>query len=140
MGKIFRGPLKGGLICALKEVEHLARRTRRVVLSSVKHPPLHTRFDRKLLGRLCRCFWTCVQKEAQRLLGRDNVLPRRATALQPHGDSSRRTGFGSGTPTRPFRGREPVQTRQALSGRQAGRWKCRSGLAPVGLRGRQAAE
>jgi len=36
---------------------------------------VHTRFDRKLLGKLCTCAWSCIKAEVQRLLGRDDVVP-----------------------------------------------------------------
>jgi hypothetical protein len=48
---------------------------RQVVLTIPKRLRLHTRFDRKLLGKLCSCAWTCIQAEVQRVLGRDDVLP-----------------------------------------------------------------
>lgn len=37
---------------------------------------LHTRFDRKLLGKLCACAWTCTKSATQRLLGHHDVVPR----------------------------------------------------------------
>ena len=47
---------------------------------------LHTRFDRKLLGKLCGCAWTCIQAEVRRLLGRDDVVPGMIGAIQTHGE------------------------------------------------------
>ena len=46
---------------------------RQVVLTIPKRLRLHTRFDRKLLGKLCACAWTCLQAEVRRL------RPRRCT-------------------------------------------------------------
>ncbi len=48
---------------------------RQVVLTIPKRLRLHARYDRKLLGKLCRCAWTCIQAEVRRLLGRDDVRP-----------------------------------------------------------------
>ena len=41
---------------------------RQVVLTLPKRLRPHTRFDRKLLGKLCTCAWTCIKAEVQRLL------------------------------------------------------------------------
>ena len=46
---------------------------------------LHTRFDRKLPGKLCACAWTCIQAEVRRLLGRDDVVPGMVAAIQTFG-------------------------------------------------------
>ena len=46
-----------------------------VVLTIPKRLRLHTRFDRKLLGKLAACAWTYVKAEAVRLLGREDVVP-----------------------------------------------------------------
>ena len=43
---------------------------RQVVLTIPKRLRLHTRFDRKLLGKLSSCARTCLKAEAQRMLGR----------------------------------------------------------------------
>jgi hypothetical protein len=59
---------------------------RQVVLTIPKRLRLHTRFDRKLLGKLCSCAWTCIQAEVRRLLGRDDVLPGMVAAIQTHGE------------------------------------------------------
>jgi len=47
---------------------------------------VHTRFDRKLLGKLSSCAWTCTKAEVQRLLGRDDVVPGMIAAIQTHGE------------------------------------------------------
>jgi hypothetical protein len=59
---------------------------RQVVLTIPKRLRLHTRFDRKLLGKLCSCAWTCIKTEVQRLLGRDDVLPGMIATIQTHGE------------------------------------------------------
>jgi hypothetical protein len=46
---------------------------RQVVLTLPRRLQPHTRFDRKLLGKLSSCVWTCIKAEVQRLLGRDDV-------------------------------------------------------------------
>ena len=55
-------------VCA--PVEH-----RQVVLTIPKRLRVHTRFDRKLLGKLSSCAWNCLKAEAGRLLGREDVVP-----------------------------------------------------------------
>lgn len=47
---------------------------------------VHTRFDRKLLVKLCTCVWTCIKAEVQRVLGRDDVVPCMIAAIQTHGE------------------------------------------------------
>jgi hypothetical protein len=47
---------------------------RQVVLTIPKRLRLHTRFDRKLLGKPCTCGWTCIQSEVRRLLGREDLV------------------------------------------------------------------
>jgi hypothetical protein len=59
---------------------------RQVVLTIPKRLRLHTRFDRKLLGKLCVCAWTCLQAEVRRLLGRDDVVPGMVAAIQTFGE------------------------------------------------------
>ena len=59
---------------------------RQVVLTIPKRLRLHTRFDRKLLGKLCACAWTCLQAEVRRLLGRDDVVPGMIGGIQTHGE------------------------------------------------------
>jgi hypothetical protein len=59
---------------------------RQVVLTIPRRLRLHTRFDRKLLGKLCGCVWTCLQAEVRRLLGRDDVTPGMVAAIQTHGE------------------------------------------------------
>jgi ribosomal protein S27E len=59
---------------------------RQVVLTIPKRLRLHTRFDRKLLGKLCSCAWTCLQAEVRRLLGRDDVVPGMVAAVQTFGE------------------------------------------------------
>jgi len=58
---------------------------RQVVLTIPKRLRLHTRFDRRLLGKLCSCAWTCIQAEVRRLLGRDDVVPGMVAAIQTFG-------------------------------------------------------
>jgi hypothetical protein len=45
------------------------------VLTIPKRLRLHTRFDLKLLGKRYSSASTCMQKEVQRYLGRDDVVP-----------------------------------------------------------------
>ena len=59
---------------------------RQVVFTIPKRLRLHCRFDRSLLGKLSAAAWTCVRDEVRRLLGRDNVLPGMAAAIQTHGE------------------------------------------------------
>ncbi len=59
---------------------------RQVVFTIPKRLRLHTRFDRKLLGKLCSCAWKCMRAEVQRGLGRDDVLPGMVAAIQTHGE------------------------------------------------------
>jgi hypothetical protein len=59
---------------------------RQVVLTIPKRLRLHTRFDRKLLGKLCGCAWACLHAEVRRLLGRDDVVPGMVAAIQTHGE------------------------------------------------------
>jgi hypothetical protein len=59
---------------------------RQVVLTLPKRLRPHTRFDRKLLVKLCTCAWTCLKAEVQRLLGRDDVVPGMIAAIQTHGE------------------------------------------------------
>ena len=59
---------------------------RQIVLTIPKRLRLHTRFDRKLLGQLSSCAWTCIQAEVRRLLGRDDVQPGMIAAIQTFGE------------------------------------------------------
>jgi len=59
---------------------------RQVVLTIPKRLRLHTRYDRKLLGKLCSCAWACIKAETQRLLGRDDVVPGMIAGIQTHGE------------------------------------------------------
>jgi ribosomal protein S27E len=69
----------GGEVCS--PVAH-----RQVVLTIPKRLRLHTRFDRKLLGKLCACAWNCIQAEVRRLVGRQDVLPGMIATIQTHGE------------------------------------------------------
>jgi hypothetical protein len=57
-----------------------------VVLTIPKRLRLHTRFDRKLLGKLCSSAWACVQAEVRRLLGRQDAMPGMVATVQTHGE------------------------------------------------------
>jgi hypothetical protein len=59
---------------------------RQVVLTLPKRLRPHTRFDRKLLGKLSSCAWACLKAEVQRVLGRDDVVPGMIAAIQTHGE------------------------------------------------------
>jgi hypothetical protein len=59
---------------------------RQVVLTIPKRLRLHTRFDRKLLGKLSSCAWTCLKAEAEHLLDREDVTPGMIAAIQTHGE------------------------------------------------------
>jgi hypothetical protein len=58
---------------------------RQVVFTIPKRLRLHTRYDRKLLGKLASCAWTCIRAEVARLLDRNDVLPGMIAAIQTHG-------------------------------------------------------
>lgn len=59
---------------------------RQVVLTIPKRLRVHTKFDRKLLGKLSSRAWTCLKAEAGRLLGRGDVVPGMIAAIQTHGE------------------------------------------------------
>jgi len=59
---------------------------RQVVLTIPKRLRLHCRFDRKLLGKLSSCAWTCIKTETQRLLNQDDVVPGMIAGIQTHGE------------------------------------------------------
>ena len=59
---------------------------RQVVLTIPKRLRLRARFDRKLLGKLSSCAWTCLKAEAVRLLGPEDVVPGMIAAIQTHGE------------------------------------------------------
>ncbi len=59
---------------------------RQVVLTIPKRLRLHTRFDRKLLGKLCSCAWTCLQAEVRACSGATDVVPGMIAAIQTHGE------------------------------------------------------
>jgi ribosomal protein S27E len=59
---------------------------RQVVFTIPKRLRLHARFDRKLLGKLCSCAWTCLQAEIRRILGRHDVAPGMIATIQTHGE------------------------------------------------------
>jgi len=59
---------------------------RQVVLTIPKRLRVHTKFDRKLLGKLASCAWTCLKAEAVRLLGREGIVPGMIAAIQTHGE------------------------------------------------------
>ena len=59
---------------------------RQVVFTIPKRLRMHTRFDRKLLGKLSSCAWNCLRAEACRLLNRDDVVPGMIGAIQTHGE------------------------------------------------------
>ena len=79
---------KRALLTALHVAEEVCAPVahRQVVLTIPKRLRLHTRFDRKLLGQLCTCAWTCIQAEVRRLLGRDDVAPGMVAAIQTYGE------------------------------------------------------
>ena len=78
---------KRALLTALHVAEEVCSPVphRQVVLTIPKRLRLHTRFDRTLLGKLAAAAWTCVRDEVRRLLGRDDVTPGMASAIQTHG-------------------------------------------------------
>ncbi|MFC1763232.1 transposase [Planctomycetota bacterium] len=59
---------------------------RQVVLTIPKRLRLHTRFDRRLLGKLCSCAWACIKTETRRLLDRDDITPGMIAGIQTHGE------------------------------------------------------
>ena len=78
---------KRALLTALHVAEEVCSPVphRQIVLTIPKRLRLHTRFDRSLLGKLAAAAWTCVRDEVRRLLGRDDVTPGMAAAIQTHG-------------------------------------------------------
>jgi hypothetical protein len=58
---------------------------RQVVFTIPKRLRVHARFDRKLLGKLSSCAWTCIKAEVQRMLDREDVIPGMIAAIQTHG-------------------------------------------------------
>ena len=58
---------------------------RQVVFTIPKRLRVHARFDRKLLGKLSSCAWTCIKAEARRMLGREDVVPGMIAAIQTSG-------------------------------------------------------
>jgi hypothetical protein len=79
---------KRALLTALHVAEEVCSPVahRQVVLTIPKRLRPHARFDRKLLGKLCSCAWTCIQAEVRRLLGREDVAPGMVGAIQTHGE------------------------------------------------------
>ena len=59
---------------------------RQVVLTIPKRLRVHTRFDRRLLGKLAHCGWNCIRSQVRRLLGREDVVPGMVAAIQSHGE------------------------------------------------------
>ncbi len=58
---------------------------RQVVFTIPKRLRIHARFDRKLLGKLSSCAWTCIKSEVQRMLNREDVVPGMIAAIQTFG-------------------------------------------------------
>ena len=58
---------------------------RQVVFTIPKRLRVHARFDRKLLGKLSSCAWTCIKAEAGRMLKREDVVPGMIAAIQTFG-------------------------------------------------------
>jgi hypothetical protein len=79
---------KRTLLTALHVAEEVCASVahRQVVLTIPKRLRLHPRFDRTLLGKLCKCAWTCIQAEVRRQVGRDDVMPGMIAAIQSHGE------------------------------------------------------
>ena len=79
---------KRTLLTSLHVAQEVCSRVthRQVVLTIPKRLRVHTRFDRGLLGKLSSCAWTCLKAEAQRLLGREDVVPGMIAAIQTHGE------------------------------------------------------
>ena len=79
---------KRALLTALHVAEEVCSPVahRQVVFTIPKRLRLHCRLDRSLLGKLSAAAWTCVRDEVRRLLGRDDVLPGMAAAIQTHGE------------------------------------------------------
>jgi hypothetical protein len=59
---------------------------RQVVFTIPKRLRVHTRFDRKLLGKVCSCACTCIQAEIRHALGREDVQPGMIAAVQTFGE------------------------------------------------------
>ena len=58
---------------------------RQVVFTIPKRLRIHARFDRKLLGKLSSCAWTCIKAEVRRMLKREDVVPGMIAAIQTFG-------------------------------------------------------
>ena len=58
---------------------------RQVVFTIPKRLRIHARFDRKLLGKLSSCAWTCIKAEVRRILKREDVVPGMIAAIQTFG-------------------------------------------------------
>ncbi len=59
---------------------------RQVVLNFPRLVRVHTLFYRQVVGKVSSCAWTCLMAEAQRLLGREDVVPGMIAAIQTHGE------------------------------------------------------
>ena len=113
---------KRALLTALHVAEEVCSPVahRQVVFTIPKRLRLHCRLDRSLLGKLSAAAWTCVRDEVRRLLGRDDVLPGMAAAIQTHGElllrlvlqqsprPAREGGCGSGGSGRAGVGESPL--------------------------------
>jgi hypothetical protein len=58
---------------------------RQVVFTIPKRLRIHARFDRKLLGKLSSCAWSCIKAEVQHMLEREDVVPGMIAAIQTFG-------------------------------------------------------
>ena len=59
---------------------------RQFVFTIPKRLRIYFRFDRKLLGRLCRCAWETIVEVYRAVLDRDDVIPGMAGGIQTHGE------------------------------------------------------
>ena len=59
---------------------------RQFVFTIPKRLRIFFRFDRKLLGRLCRRAWETIVRVVQAILDRDDVIPGMVGGIQTHGE------------------------------------------------------
>ena len=78
---------KRSLLTAIHVAERVCLKVahRQVVFTLPKRLRLHARYDRKLLGKLCRAAWEVAKQQMQALLGRDHVVPGMVAGIHSFG-------------------------------------------------------
>ena len=79
---------KRGLMTAIHVAENVCEKVphRQYVFTIPKRLRIFFRFDRKLLGRLCRRVWETIVEVVQAILDRDDVTPGMVGGIQTHGE------------------------------------------------------